>query len=201
MSFIYLDLRDRERTCIKEKVKSRSKFTCSEILYNPAEMTDQQQKIWQEKYCGKIWEIEDEGLDFKIKWKILERTQSFSPISGACGLCTLEKGYILFKSDETSLNKRGKIAGHSFHKEPALLVKYPNYSNFLMLILVVFQSLKMQSVFTPILKQFLTIDDKGLTFSVNYSRNQLRTCAHHILTITRNHLTSWILAVHNSSQY
>ena len=40
MSFIYQDLRDRERTCIKEKVKSRSKYTCSEIPYDPVEMTD-----------------------------------------------------------------------------------------------------------------------------------------------------------------
>ena len=39
MSFIYQHLRDRERTCIKEKVKSRSKYTCSEIPYDPVEMT------------------------------------------------------------------------------------------------------------------------------------------------------------------
>ena len=68
----------------------------------------------------KIWEIKDEGLDFEIKWKILERAQPFSPISGVCGLCTLEKWYILFKSEEASLNKE-EIAGHCFHKEPALL--------------------------------------------------------------------------------
>ena len=39
MSFIYQDLRDRERTCIKEKVKSRSKYTCSEIPHDPVERT------------------------------------------------------------------------------------------------------------------------------------------------------------------
>ena len=33
MSFIHPNPRDRERTCIKEKVKSRSKYTCSEIPY------------------------------------------------------------------------------------------------------------------------------------------------------------------------
>ena len=41
MSFIYQDLRDRERTCIKEKVKSRSKYTCSEIPHDPVERTVQ----------------------------------------------------------------------------------------------------------------------------------------------------------------
>ena len=39
MSFIYQDPWDRERTCIKEKLKSQSKYTCSEIPYDPVEMT------------------------------------------------------------------------------------------------------------------------------------------------------------------
>ena len=39
MSLIYPDLRDRERTCIKEKVKSRYKYTCSEFPCNPVKMT------------------------------------------------------------------------------------------------------------------------------------------------------------------
>ena len=39
MSFIYQKLRDRERTYIKEKVKSRDKYTWSEIPYDPVEMT------------------------------------------------------------------------------------------------------------------------------------------------------------------
>ena len=46
MSFIYQNLRDRERTCIKEKVKSRSKYTCTEISYDPVEMTDRE-GTWQ----------------------------------------------------------------------------------------------------------------------------------------------------------
>ena len=40
MSFIYPKTAGRERTYIKEKVKSRDKYTCSKILYNPADMTD-----------------------------------------------------------------------------------------------------------------------------------------------------------------
>ena len=40
MSFIYQKLRDRERTYIKEKVKSRDKYTYAEIPYDPGEKTD-----------------------------------------------------------------------------------------------------------------------------------------------------------------
>ena len=40
MSFIYQKLRDRDRTYIKEKVKSRDKYTCSEFSNDPVEKTD-----------------------------------------------------------------------------------------------------------------------------------------------------------------
>ena len=39
MSFIYQKLRDRDRTYIKEKVKSRDKYTCSEFPNDPVEKT------------------------------------------------------------------------------------------------------------------------------------------------------------------
>ena len=39
MSFIYPKLWGRKRTYIKEKVKSRDKCTCSEIPYDPVDMT------------------------------------------------------------------------------------------------------------------------------------------------------------------
>ena len=39
MSLISPKLRDRERTYIKEKVKSRDKYTCAEIPYDPVEKT------------------------------------------------------------------------------------------------------------------------------------------------------------------
>ena len=45
MSFISPKLRDRERTYIKEKVKSRDKYTCAEIPYDPVEKTALQEEI------------------------------------------------------------------------------------------------------------------------------------------------------------
>ena len=69
----------------------------------------------------KIWKLKDEGYDFEIKWKILERAQPFSPITGVCGLCLLEKWYILFKPELATINKRNEINNHCFHKVPVLL--------------------------------------------------------------------------------
>ena len=44
MSLISPKLQDRERTYIKEKVKSRDKYTCAEILYDPVEKTGGQKE-------------------------------------------------------------------------------------------------------------------------------------------------------------
>ena len=75
------------------------------------------------KLSRKIWQLKDEGSNFELRWKILARAQPFSPITGVCGLCTEEKWHILFRPNLASLNKREEIAGHCFHKAPALLKK------------------------------------------------------------------------------
>ena len=69
----------------------------------------------------KIWELKDAGQDYDIKWKMVERSQPFSPITGVCALCTLEKWYILFHPELASINKRNEINNHCFHKVPQLL--------------------------------------------------------------------------------
>ena len=69
----------------------------------------------------KIWKLKDAGQNYEIKWKMLEKTEPFSPITGVCSLCTLEKVYILFNSELASLNKRNEINNHCFHKVPKLL--------------------------------------------------------------------------------
>ena len=68
-----------------------------------------------------IWGLKDQGWDYKISWKILERAQPFSPITGVCALCTLEKWYILFKPELATMNKRDEINNHCFHRVPVLL--------------------------------------------------------------------------------
>ena len=69
----------------------------------------------------KIWELKDDGYEYDISWKIMEREQPFSPVTGVCALCTTEKWYILFKPELATINKRDKINNHGFHKVPVLL--------------------------------------------------------------------------------
>ena len=68
-----------------------------------------------------VWELKDQGCEYDISWKMIERAQPFSPITGVCALCTTEKWYILFKPELATINKRDEINNHCFHKVPVLL--------------------------------------------------------------------------------
>ena len=68
-----------------------------------------------------VWELKDQGCEYNISWKMIERAQPFSPITGVCALCTTEKWYILFKPELATINKRDEINNHCFHKVPVLL--------------------------------------------------------------------------------
>ena len=70
-----------------------------------------------------IWDLKSKGVNYKTKFKIIRRVQPFSPISGLCNLCTLEKYHILFTPHLATLNKREEINNFCLHRIPKLLDK------------------------------------------------------------------------------
>ena len=70
-----------------------------------------------------IWDLKSKGYNFEVKFKIIGRAQSYSPTTGICNLCTLEKYHILFTPDLATLNKKEEINNHCRHKLPKLLDK------------------------------------------------------------------------------
>ena len=67
--------------------------------------------------------MKDEGIEYDVSWKLIERAQPYSPITGLCALCTLEKYYIIFKPELATINKKNEVNNHCFHKVPVLLDK------------------------------------------------------------------------------
>ena len=63
-----------------------------------------------------IWSLKEQNLQYKIKWKIIDRSQTFSPISRICNLCTLERDYLIFRKDLHTLNKNSEFGHHCPHK-------------------------------------------------------------------------------------
>ena len=70
-----------------------------------------------------IWKLKEKNENYKIEWDIIGRAQPFSPISGVCNLCTLEKYHILFTPELATINKREELNSFCLHKIPVLLDK------------------------------------------------------------------------------
>ena len=70
-----------------------------------------------------IWGLKDKGVDHEVIWRILDRAKPFSPVTGVCAICTLEKYYILFKPELSTINKRDELNSSCRHKTSMLLDK------------------------------------------------------------------------------
>ena len=72
-----------------------------------------------------MWDLKDKNIDIDIDrditWKILDRAQPYNPITDVCNLCTLEKYYLIFKPETSSLNLNEEINSYCLHKDPLLL--------------------------------------------------------------------------------
>ena len=94
-----------------------------------------------------IWYLKDRNEYIKIYWKIIGQAQPFSPISGICNLCTLEKYHIIFKPEEATLNRREEFTNFCLHKRKLLLDKTwipwdsnnPLFKNYILIFLLVIQ--------------------------------------------------------------
>ena len=87
-----------------------------------------------------IWSLKDRSINFKVSWKIIGRAKSFSPVTGVCRLCTLEKFYLMTKPEEGTLNKNEEIYRACLHKSHQLLVPKPKGKTW-----IIFLVLKNQS--------------------------------------------------------
>ena len=68
-----------------------------------------------------IWSLRDEGVQFDMKWSVIDRGPAFNPLNYVCRLCTIEKYHILFNRQGATLNQRSEFFSKCWHKEPQLL--------------------------------------------------------------------------------
>ena len=90
---------------------------------------DHKKSIKHEKFStetalsGYLWELKKKNINYDIKWQVVDRAPPFSPVTGVCKLCTLEKYYILFVPERSSLNKNEEVFKPCRHKPLVLLDK------------------------------------------------------------------------------
>ena len=70
-----------------------------------------------------VWDLKNRGVEYDLEWSLIGRAQPFSPISGICNLCNLEKYHILFTPEMATLNKKDEINNWCPHKVKMLLDK------------------------------------------------------------------------------
>jgi hypothetical protein len=68
-----------------------------------------------------IWTLKDKGSQFEVKWRILDRANTYSPINHICNLCTKEKFYLICKPHLCTLNTRNELKSYCRHKRRLFL--------------------------------------------------------------------------------
>ena len=68
-----------------------------------------------------IWTLKDKNINYSLKWKIIDRGRAYQPSGKNCGLCDLEKFYIISRRELASLNQRNELATSCRHRKKHLL--------------------------------------------------------------------------------
>ena len=72
-----------------------------------------------------IWKLKDKNIQYNLEWEVLMRGADFNPATGICGVCNLEKIFIMFKPGGASLNQRSEFFTHCRHYRKYLLCPPP----------------------------------------------------------------------------
>ena len=75
------------------------------------------------KLAQHCWSLKDNKVDFNIRWKIICRAKTFSPINNVCNLCLNEKMFIVFFPSMASLNSRTELTTNCRHRSNVLIDK------------------------------------------------------------------------------
>ena len=70
-----------------------------------------------------IWDLKDSNTPYSIKWEVVRRANTFSPVTKRCDLCIAEKLEIIYNQGKATLNKRHEVFNHCRHRVGKLLVK------------------------------------------------------------------------------
>ena len=62
-----------------------------------------------------IWRLKEEDKEYKLDWAVIGRAQPYSNRTKKCNLCNLEKYFIMYEKNMSSLNSRTEITSGCRH--------------------------------------------------------------------------------------
>ena len=96
-------------------------FYCNKAFFVCDDPDNHKSETRLSQYIG---EQKEEKIPYIIEWSIKKEVKSaYNPVTNFCKLCTMEKYFILFDSDDATLNLRSEFFSHCRHKEKHLLRK------------------------------------------------------------------------------
>ena len=69
-----------------------------------------------------VKELQRKNIKHEVTWRILDRGDIFSPVSGVCWLCVKEKFHIVFRPESADINHRDEILESCRHVKSKLLI-------------------------------------------------------------------------------
>ena len=82
---------------------------------NDKQSFDKENKKSQTTLSQHIWKLKEQNVNFDLSWKFIGRAKPFSPVTGVCALCTLEKYLILTSESGATLNRNYEIYKPCIH--------------------------------------------------------------------------------------
>ena len=67
------------------------------------------------------WELKDKGIEYSLKWKLLDTAQAFNPTTKICRLCLTEKYYLMYHTEGATLNNRSEFYTACRHMKKKLI--------------------------------------------------------------------------------
>ena len=95
---------------------------CHDTRHRPVPGDDSNKGTTLSNY---IWQIKDQDIQYNLEWEVVSKGADFNPATGICGLCNLEKFFIMFKPGGASLNQRSEFFTHCRHYRKFLLCPPP----------------------------------------------------------------------------
>ena len=89
-----------------------------------------------------VWDLKDANKEFDLKWKIIDRSTAFNPITRKCRICLKEKFQIMYNREGSTLNKRHEIFNSCRHRTQKLLSNAKTWVNWTLPFLVQKSQLK-----------------------------------------------------------
>ena len=82
-------------------------------------------EVYKNETCLSIfvWDLKEKKEDHNIKWKIIDRGRTYSPINNRCNLCLTEKFYLILSKDLCTINNRYEFGNTCRQKEETTYIE------------------------------------------------------------------------------